>query len=522
MSTTRRGFIKQTGLAAAAGAAPWLANLAAISEACAALAPTTDDYKALVCIFLPGGNDHVNTIVPFDDTSYATMKDLRPQLCYDRTSPLVGSRDLSKLDAAIPALGDNTIPVADRKLWIGSDKLNTSQSFALAPPLYSLKKVWDNSRLAVILNIGPLVEPTSGLLDNNSNVSLVKALNLSAPARLPPRLGSHNDQALVWLSNNPEGTTKGWGGRIADQTRAGNTKPVFSAISLVGNTTFLTGQSVISYQVSASKTMSVPLVPLRAAAYGSSAVSTLLGQLVTGTGAAASTHLFERDLSTLMQRAISSDDVLRAFPITPSDPNYASFKTAGGADKSYLCQELRTVAHLIANRSKTGAKRQVFYVEIGGFIDPHDGLINKHPDALYQLGEAMAAFDQALTELGVSKNVTTFTASEFGRTFNSNNDGTDHGWGGHHMVMGGAVQGKKIYGAAPAFGDKAKRTGESLVHDTGRGRLIPTTSVDQLAEQFARWMGVTDTATLNAMLPNLPNFQAAAWPHKDNLKGLLG
>ncbi|RZI86467.1 MAG: DUF1501 domain-containing protein [Rubrivivax sp.] len=521
MKTTRRGFIQQTTAMVGAGAAPWLANLAAIGEASAQSAP--GDYKALVCLFMVGGNDHANTLVPFDQPSNAKYLQYRKDLYYHMSTLKMGDQesDIRRPDGGAWPGAMSTLD----QLVLADSSLGARQ-FALAPPLTPLKALYDTQKLAVVLNVGTLVEPVVGVWDTSiGGVALKKAPPSPVPggysyqvADLPPRLGSHNDQVSIWQASNPEGATVGWGGRTSDEVGAANGKPVFSAVSVSGNTVFLTGTTSVPYQVTTYNSISIPLDALRIAAYGSAAVSTALGQIVTGTGSTL-THMMEQDLTAITRRSISTDDVLRGMPLSGNDPLYAPLSTLADSGND-LAAQLRTVAHLIRNRAITGAKRQVFYVQLGGF-DNHSALVANHPWLLGRVATAMAAFQQVLEGLphpenasnpvGMGGNVTTFTASDFGRTFNSNGDGTDHGWGGMHFVMGGAVNGRRIYGKAPVFGDQVKRADGMYYQDTVRGTLIPTTSVDQYAATLARWMGVPDSKMgTPTFLPNLAKFDAAA------------
>jgi uncharacterized protein (DUF1501 family) len=206
-------------------------------------------------------------------------------------------------------------------------------------------------------------------------------------------------------------------------------------------------------------------------------------------GAGGSTHLLENEYARITQRALTANDLVTAA--------VANTTLATQFPATSLAEQLRMVARMIGSRTTLGARRQVFFVSIGGF-DTHDDLGTAHPALWTSVAGAMAAFDQAMRELGTSANVTTFTASDFGRTLVSNNDGSDHGWGSMHFVMGGAVQGGRYYGTAPVLADNGP-------DDVGQGRLLPTTSVEQFAATLAQWFGVPASGQLD-LLPNLRNF----------------
>jgi uncharacterized protein (DUF1501 family) len=446
-TVTRREFLKRSSAFSIAGvAAPWALNLAAIGEAAAQAAT---DYRALVCVFLYGGNDYGNTVVPYDITNYNAYQSIRQTLAINR-------------DALTPTL--LTPAVA----------LPSGRQIALAPELGPLKAIFDEGKLGVVLNIGPLIQPTS--LDEFK----------AAKVPLPPKLFSHNDQQSVWQSSLPEGSTSGWGGRIGDLLLSSNGNATFSCVNASGNAVFMAGQSAVQYQVSTSG--SVPFNGVSAALYGSTACRDLLRSLVT----ASRPHALEAAHTTIMNRALAANAAL-----TPALAAVPATLFTGFDTTSSLANQLLIVARMIAARDTLGAKRQVFFVSLGGF-DNHDFLNAQHPGLLTQTANALAAFYNATKTLGIADKVTTFTASDFGRTLTSNGDGSDHGWGSHHFVLGGSVIGQRLYGQLPA-------TAVNGPDDVGQGRLLPTTSVDQLAATFATWMGVS-AGNLATVVPNIGNF----------------
>ena len=325
-----------------------------------------------------------------------------------------------------------------------------------------------------MLNVGTLVMPTTKTQYNNRSV------------QLPPRLFSHNDQQSIWQSLAPEGAPFGWGGRMGDLFQAGNGKAVFTCVNVSDNTVFPSGRHVTQYQVSANGV--APLYGLDYL-YGSLACSQALQTLVTQPRA----HLFENEHNIVTKRAISAGSELTlALATAPS------INTPFPAENK-LGDQLKIVAKMIASADSLSIKRQVFFVSIDGF-DNHDGLLTKQTLLMMQLSDAMKTFYNATVELGVANQVTAFTASDFGRSLVGNNDGTDHGWGSSHFIMGGAVLGGNYHGTAPIGGTDG-------LDDVGEGRLLPTTSVDQYAATIGKWFGATDAQLLD-ILPNLKNFNA--------------
>ncbi len=444
--SSRRAFLRRAGQLSFTGvAAPWALNLAAMAESAA---QTATDYKALVCLFLYGGNDYANTVVTYDAASHANYSTIRGSLATSRSA------------LAATALTPNVA-------------LPTGRQMALAPELAPIKPLFDSGRLAVLLNIGTLIQPTTQAQYNAKSVLL------------PPKLFSHNDQQSVWQSSLPEGSVSGWGGRVGDLLMAANGKSTFTCVNASGNAVFMSGREAVQYQVATSG--SVALRGIQAPLFGSQACSDALRALTT----AGRSHLMQAEHTRVMARAIDANTSLSA-ALASTSQLATVFDTANP-----LAAQLQIVARMIAARNVLGAKRQVFFVSIGGF-DLHDFLVAQHPGLLANVGGAMKTFYDATVELGVANQVTTFTGSDFGRTLSSNGDGSDHGWGSHHFVMGGAVKGQRFYGQLPAMA-------VSGPDDVGQGRLLPTTSVDQLAATMAKWMGVSDS-NLALVAPNIGNY----------------
>ena len=313
---------------------------------------------------------------------------------------------------------------------------------------------------------------------------------------LPPKLFSHNDQQSIWQSSSPEGSTVGWGGNIGDLALASNNTSLFTCISVTGNAVFLSGDSALSYQVSTGGAVAISGVKNNV--YNSSAVKAAMSTLVQQSRS----HTLENEYNKITRRAIGAEGQVT------SGLAGVNLTTAFPASNT-LADQLKMVARLIAARNTLGAKRQVFMVSIGGF-DLHDNLITQHPGLLGKVSDAMTAFYNATVELGVADKVTAFTASDFGRTLASNGDGSDHGWGSHHLMVGGAVKGKALYGTAPPVSVGSTTAPEDQWH-VGQGRLLPSTSVDQYAATLAKWFGVADSE-MAGILPNLSRFGGAGYP----------
>lgn len=453
MSASRRVFLKRVSRLSLAGvAAPWALNLAALAEASAAGA---SDYKALVCVFLYGGNDYANTVVPYDTDNYRLYQRERPSFAYSRESL-----------AATALTPDVAV----------SDAAGFAHQYALAPGLGPLVPLFNAGKVGVVLNVGTLVEPVTKLQWTNRAV------------RLPPRLFSHNDQQSLWQSTSPEGAPSGWGGRMGDLFLAGNSNTTFTCINLSGNAIYLAGNTATQYHVSSNG--SEPVQGLNEGLFGSAAASAALRTLITEPR----THWLENEYNAVSKRSIGAHEVLSG--ALASAPSLATVF----APEDPLARQLKMVARLIAAAPALGVKRQVFLVAAGGY-DNHGDMLSTHPRLMSELGAGFAAFHAAITELGVADQVTSFTASEFGRTLTGNADGSDHGWGSMHFVMGGAVKGRRYYGTAPVVANDGP-------DDVGQGRLLPTTSVEQMAATLGSWLGVSDSDLLS-MLPNLANFNAS-------------
>jgi uncharacterized protein (DUF1501 family) len=449
INASRREFLRTAASVSVAGAAaPFALNMAGIG---AAAAQTANDYKALVCLFMFGANDHNNTVIPYDTANFNAYTAARAGLTRLQT-------DLLPLTPELPLIG-----------------VNAGRQFALPVEMAPLKAIWDAGKLAIMANVGPLIVPTT------------KAQYQNAQVPLPPKLFSHNDQQSVWQASMPEGARQGWGGKLGDLFFSQNTRPAFTCTSINGSAIFLAGQNVAAYQVGTSG--SVPISGISGSLFGSaSAGSAALRNIIGSAGP----NLIAQDLADMANRSIDANATLSAAVATAPDFTLPATLTTSG-----VAAQLRVVSRMIASRTALGAKRQIFFVGIGGF-DTHDNQLTTQPGLHAQVAGALAYFYDNMVTLGLSNNVTAFTASDFGRTLTSNGDGSDHGWGSHHFVVGGAVKGRNYYGTFPIMG-------LNNTDEVGSGRLLPTTSVDQYAATMARWFGVSDS-NLSLVLPNIGNF----------------
>jgi uncharacterized protein (DUF1501 family) len=399
-----------------------------------------------------GGNDHSNMVVPFDNASYQLYAQSRTNLSLAQTA---------LLPLATPA----------------NASMNGRQ-IALRSELQPLKTIYDAGKAAVLANVGTLVVPTT----------MAQYRARSVP--LPPSLFSHNDQQSVWQTYNGrrEGARVGWGGRMGDLLAASNQYQNFTCVSASGTAVFLSGQASVQMQIGNNGGLAITGISGNAL-FGSSAGPATARRLMTEDRG----NLFEKDYNVIVKRsseaAATLNTALTNFPTTAAP--FSTFPNTG------LGNQMRNVARMIAAREALGAKRQVFHVSVGGF-DQHSGLITGHGGRMTELANAMAAFYNATLSLGVADSVTAFTASDFGRTLDSNGEGSDHGWGAHHFVVGGAVKGGDLYGIWP----------ETVLrgpNDVGRGNLLPTTSVNEYAATLATWFGIGATQ-LADVLPNAMNF----------------
>ncbi|MEL6842854.1 MAG: DUF1501 domain-containing protein [Bacteroidota bacterium] len=403
------------------------------------------DYKALVCILLAGGNDSFNMLVPTESQAYQHYRTTRSNQALEASSLL---------------------PIQP----IGGGK------FGIHPSMPEVQQLFQNQNLAFVANVGTLVEHI------NNRVDFSNQLN-----RMPVGLFSHADQIQQWQTSVPQSRSAvGWGGKLADLLHASNASQDISMnISLSGNNVFQAGNQAVSYTISPFGNGSTGINE-----YGE---SDPLNEIKT----AAIKNLLEQQYQDIFKQTYA-DITLQA------QQNHELFSSAISQvnlnsifSPSYVSQSFQMIAKTIAARDLLGVNRQTFFLTFGGW-DHHDELLNTQAGMLSVLSKGMGEFYAALEEMGLSQDVTTFTISDFARTLTSNGNGTDHGWGGNAMVMGGSVKGGRIYGQYPSL-----ELEQDL--DVGDGVLIPTTSTDEYFAELALWLGVAPS-DLSLVLPNINTF----------------
>ncbi|HEX4479622.1 MAG TPA: DUF1501 domain-containing protein [Rudaea sp.] len=527
MRPDRRQFIKDTICAAMGG----VSVFSALGQMKLLEAATSNysfsDYKALVCVFLYGGNDSFNAVVPISGLA---------RTGYDATRPTSGSG----IGLAANSLIKLNAPTGVGTLGSPNSISGDASIYGLHPSMSSLATVFNGGHAAIVANVGTLVAPTTQSQFSNGSIAL------------PPQLFSHSDQTAYWQSSPPSNSPiSGWGGRIADLVASTNPAglPILTGVN--GGDAFTRGENVSSYVMNSNSATTVNFLEWSHAGNGDGLCdptgawnNTIKGEVAAFCNLQASkaqANALERTYASTMQHSIATAGVINTAVAAKDFTSF--FKDAKGQTTGYdLDTQLQTVAQLIyaANNNVagyTGLKRQVFFVSTGGY-DTHSDELAQHgttsnPGIFELLSRSLAGFYNALNSVGLASKATAFTCSDFGRTLTPNNGGTDHGWGSHHFVVGGAVAGNKFYGNGCKF-SSATNYGTimpSLSNPSttwnvpspnkndsgdGYGRIIPTTSVDQYAATLAHWFGLSGT-DINLVFPNLGHFNNAA-----NYLGFLG
>jgi uncharacterized protein (DUF1501 family) len=521
---TRRDFMWKSGCASlgVVSMASTIWDLRFMNAALAQNAPgTVNDYKALVCVFLYGGNDANNMVIPTDSTTYNTYTAQRGG-AYTATNTTT---------LAIPTFGTTGTNGTTQIGYLPITPLTSDgHTYALHPAMPELQGLYNSGQMAILLNVGTMVYPFQYGSDSYFG------RNGKPKVPQPYQLFSHNDQQIQWqtsVSDVP--TSTGWGGRSADMINAAanGTATVSMSISLGGQNTYEVGSNVNEYSIS---TGGAPAPSGSSLTSGSGtntqlqALNDLIGYRGSnGTFAAdpgwsaaldiktLHPNLYEQAFAGITRNGINNATVVNAVnnSLSNTDPafgpmmGYYNNGNTNGTSLSGFGQQLRSVAKMIAGRNTFGHKRQIFFVQMGGYdlhtnqggyISAVNGSLLSHASLLRDLSRGLAGFYQATVALNVATNVTAFTVSDFSRTFPMNGGlGSDHGWGNHQLIVGGAVLGQRMYGQ---FTDLAVNG----THDTGTGRWIPTTSCDEYFACLARWYGISTTDIAATVLPNIGHF----------------
>jgi len=447
---SRRDFMRQSScaLVGASAFASTLLNLGITNLAEGFQAPDNNDYKALVCILFAGGIDSFNILVPRGNIEYGEYNQIRSDLALEQ---------------------DTLLPI--------TPQTNDGKAYGLHPSMLEVQGLFNDGNLALLANVGTLVEPTTlEQFENNS-------------VKLPLGMFSHSDQIAHWQTSIPnQRSVTGWGGRMADIMSTINLNQNISMnISLSGSNIFQVGNESFEYEVQANGAGGIEIN-----GFGNN--EDPYYEIKTN----AINRILEREYNNIFEKTIAAktkDSIENNRLFSSAIENIDDFSTQFSQSK--FSQSLQMVAKTIAARNILEMRRQTFFIQLGGW-DHHDEVLNNQRQMLPVVSKGLSEFYSALKEIGIENEVTTFTTSDFGRTLTSNGRGSDHAWGGNHMVMGGAVKGRDIYGEYPSL-----FAGNPL--DTGRGRLIPTTSIDSYFAELACWFGV-NTTDLPKIFPNIENF----------------
>jgi len=459
---SRRKFLGEASCAAI-GSTAFLSsvlNLGMINTAAARphIIGAGGDYKAIVCILLAGGSDSHNILVPTDPTEYNQYAALRA-------------------DLALP------LTVNGSPYFLGINPDNSSKSFGLHPGMPNVKNLFDQQNLSFIANIGTLVEP----VQNADQV-------YNELKELPLGLYSHADQIMQWQTSVPQSRSAvGVGGRMADILKDMNTIDEISMnISLDGKNRFQAGNTVVEYAISNSANEAdIGIQSLIPWLNNSGFLTDKRNEAISSIVEESYSNIFQNTYADLTNQTIDAVNIFKdGLAKRPGYPTVFS--------QSNLSQDMRMMADVISVQNHLGANRQIFFTTFGGW-DHHDEVLNSQAGMLPVLDNALGEFFSSMEDINMQDNVTVLTISDFGRTLTSNGNGSDHAWGGNSLVMGGAVNGRNVFGNYPDL------TLNNPLNLDERGRFIPTTSVDELYGDLALWFGVSPN-DLDYVLPNLSNF----------------
>lgn len=463
---TRRRFLGEASCAAVSSI-PVLSSLLNLSVTGKLAAQEAEGgYRALICVFASGGNDTFNVLTPYGDSHYAEYAASRADLALP-------------LAQLIPIHPENT----------------DGRVFGVHHRMPQLAARFEAGDAAFVANVGTLIEPVRTRLEVAQNLK-----------RLPLGLYSHSDQIEQWQTSVPHARSGvGWAGRMADVIRQLNADPRVSMnISFDGSNVWQTGRAVAEYAVSPGNSQepeggATALLPYRQLWQRDQPLAQAASAAIDSQLALEYTNLLQQTF--VHQRRTARDAyALYAEATAPALPGAVAFPNTS------LGRQMHMVARTINGRAALGAVRQTFFVNLGGW-DHHNEVLNNQDAMLPQVDDALAALWTALVAMGVQDRVVIYSASDFGRTLTSNARGSDHAWGGNHFVLGGAVRGKRLYGEYPSLAVNPESGPEVNPLDTGRGRLIPTTSVDEFFAEMALWLGVP-ASSLPLVLPNIGNFYA--------------
>jgi uncharacterized protein (DUF1501 family) len=499
MVMKRRDFLQG---AAATGVLPALPFSISVADAAGPITPNADEsgYKALVCVFLFGGNDSHNTVVPYQSTEYNSYLTARGGL------------------AATDGLA---LPQANLRPLIAPGGNEATAPLGLHPAMTRIGSIYSAGKMAIVANTGPLLDETTLAQYNN-------------PAHpLPPQLFSHSDMQMHWQTMRPDvPADTGWGGRMADVFRVASAGRLPVATGFGSGGIFMKGDVTTPYNLVPMRYASGAIDPRSPVARTPNAAiswnwtGSLPQEVFKTNYMQVRGNLLEQQYSKTARASLEVGEFVRDAMYTTSTVNDQTHYTLKNAvpgtwpTSNPLAAQMHAVAAMIGARAALGTSRQVFFVSLGGFDNHGDQfgdvggakslLAGKHFVLLNYLDEALKAFYDATVSMGVANNVTTMTMSDFGRTIKSNGQGSDHGWGGHNFVIGGAVKGGRVYGAQTAGGAvsqyfpyASQLAGQAL--DVGEGRLLPTLSADAYAATLAKWFGA-NTTELAEIFPNLSRF----------------